>query len=654
MSPLNCARNRELISEGQNPSCPNSCRLCLESGYKTPEPSTKASWTLKLGTILLGVLVYGLLALCPSLSLGADIATAYKNFPKGEGLISAQGVTNRVEEVRVSSSNFTISAVGALSNSTAIALSQATNSNVSLSARIETNATHIATVSNRVFVLEGSVPTWDAAWQNPEAYTVSIISDEVYIQNYDFENYGSTIFIPDFLSGRPVRYVSSFLQAGTKPVTDFYGGRYLWTASLSGCTNLVYLTLEGQAFFSTAAGCTKLSQATLNNMTIIPMQMFNGCSSLTTVAIPKAVNLWDSSFRNCTSLKTLTMPAVTSVGTSTFYGCTSLTQLVFSASTAPAESTLVFAGVPANQVSIVVDNPAATGWGTTWNGMPVVRPGLIAESAVFRNASVTNSLSLRNAVFSETTPANPVAGQLWYENGSLHFKPDNGDTILQFGEEMIGRYRNQTGATITNGSAVYMSGETGDNPTIALANVNSVSQARAMIGLATEDIPHGSDGRVCSFGMVRDIPRTFFDAASGSDVFLNHVAGSLSTVISDAYVGKVARVHGQQLDIFVVPVYDLTTFSYTVITNAPWITPVTSNLTVYGSLVVSNTVIRVTDDTGAVRITLTKDWLYMGGSTNTAGTWRFGVDPASTNMFFMYFDGSTWKTNSFIDHVDGL
>jgi hypothetical protein len=37
------------------------------------------------------------------------------------------------------------------------------------------------------------------------------------------------------------------------------------------------------------------------------------------------------------------------------------------------------------------------------------------------------------------------------------------------------------------------------------------------------------------------------------------------------YVGKVGRVYGSNVDVFVMPYYDATTFDYTAITNAPWV-----------------------------------------------------------------------------------
>lgn len=61
-----------------------------------------------------------------------------------------------------------------------------------------------------------------------------------------------------------------------------------------------------------------------------------------------------------------------------------------------------------------------------------------------------------------------------------------------------------------------------------------------------------------------------------------------------------------------------------------------TNTLTAGSVAVSNTLI-------------TSQWVYMGGATNAAGCWRFGVDPVTTNMMFQSFNGTLWVTNSIIE-----
>ena len=60
--------------------------------------------------------------------------------------------------------------------------------------------------------------------------------------------------------------------------------------------------------------------------TLINFAAFSGCSSLSSVSIPKAVTyIGDEAFKNCSSLKTISIPkAVTYIGNEAFLGCSSL------------------------------------------------------------------------------------------------------------------------------------------------------------------------------------------------------------------------------------------------------------------------------------------------------------------------------------------
>jgi len=52
---------------------------------------------------------------------------------------------------------------------------------------------------------------------------------------------------------------------------------------------------------------------------------FSGCTSLTSVTMPKVSTIDKDAFFGCTSLKTVSMPKVTEIDMRAFAGCTSLT-----------------------------------------------------------------------------------------------------------------------------------------------------------------------------------------------------------------------------------------------------------------------------------------------------------------------------------------
>ena len=105
--------------------------------------------------------------------------------------------------------------------------------------------------------------------------------------------------------------------------------------------------------------------------------------------------------------------------------------------------------------------------------------------------------------------------------GSLHFDsaydkgltvrlntPENAnpDVNLNIGQETFLYAKNETGAAISNGEAVYISGtETGDgHPLITKARANTSTTGKSF-GLATMDIPDGAHGWVTRYGLVRDV-----------------------------------------------------------------------------------------------------------------------------------------------------
>lgn len=78
---------------------------------------------------------------------------------------------------------------------------------------------------------------------------------------------------------------------------------------------------------------------------------------------------------------------------------------------------------------------------------------------------------------------------------------------LQLGQEVQWHCRNNTGSTIANGTPVMATGTLGASGRITIAPMGSTTQSNAMyfLGIATEDIAAGTDGKVTHFGKVRGI-----------------------------------------------------------------------------------------------------------------------------------------------------
>lgn len=152
-------------------------------------------------------------------------------------------------------------------------------------------------------------------------------------------------------------------------------------------------------------------------------------------------------------------------------------------------------------------------------------------------------------------------GKVFYDSTdkSLSYYSDDVDVALNIGREMWVRVRNNSGSTISNGKVVYLSGATGQLPTIALARADSASTSR-VIGVATHDIENNSNGYVTAMGEVKGLDTSAF--ADGDVLYLSAAtAGELTTTAPTApnraiQVATVEHSHVSQGKLFVHPETD--------------------------------------------------------------------------------------------------
>ena len=155
-----------------------------------------------------------------------------------------------------------------------------------------------------------------------------------------------------------------------------------------------------------------------------------------------------------------------------------------------------------------------------------------------------------------------VEGRLQWNNedGTLEVGMPGGNVTLQIGQEQLVRCRNTTGNTINNGSVIYILGQSGNKPLVALSRADDKSTA-IVFGMATEDIGHEDNGYVNVGGLVRSV--NTFGLVEGSYVFLSAtVAGGMATFPATApsfkaRVGYCLRTHNSEgiilVDSSVVP-----------------------------------------------------------------------------------------------------
>lgn len=111
-------------------------------------------------------------------------------------------------------------------------------------------------------------------------------------------------------------------------------------------------------------------------------------------------------------------------------------------------------------------------------------------------------------------PSTPSASTLrvWSEdlNGfqQLHFKDPTG-LEFQLARDNIHTIRNNSGATLNKGTWVYITGSTGEYPTVAKAKADSATTA-AVVGLITADVNNNSFGRMMTAGDFAGIDTSVF------------------------------------------------------------------------------------------------------------------------------------------------
>ena len=165
----------------------------------------------------------------------------------------------------------------------------------------------------------------------------------------------------------------------------------------------------------------------------------------------------------------------------------------------------------------------------------VVGPASATDNAIARFDTTTGKLiqnsivtvsdagavsGVINETFTPVTAPAYAEGRVFYDTDAktLCYYNDNNQMTVNIGQENIVRVRNQTGADLTNGTVVYISGATGNTPTVAKAIATSFATAD-IIGVLTTDIANNGFGYATTTGLVNGIDTSAF--TEGDAVFLS-------------------------------------------------------------------------------------------------------------------------------------
>lgn len=179
-----------------------------------------------------------------------------------------------------------------------------------------------------------------------------------------------------------------------------------------------------------------------------------------------------------------------------------------------------------------------------------------AESAILNNTiAINDKAPIDNPTFTGTinTSADGIdfnpsvagnGGELSWNGAerTLDLVTGANNVVIQVGQEVVLFARNNSGADMTDGQVVQVSGSQGNKPTISLAQADTVANARGVIGVVTEPIPNNSNGFVSIVGKVRDLILDDGIYTEGDLVYLSStVAGAFTLTRPDIGV-EIGRV----------------------------------------------------------------------------------------------------------------
>jgi hypothetical protein len=207
----------------------------------------------------------------------------------------------------------------------------------------------------------------------------------------------------------------------------------------------------------------------------------------------------------------------------------------------------------------------ATAGSTNLNGITDWQIGdwLMYNGTVWQKIDQSNLVTSVNgqtgAVSLTYTDVNAI-GSITSTDGSVTVTTTSGVADLSVAvsastTNVICLVRNTTGATLTKGTAVYISGATGQNPTVSKALANADSTSAQTLGLMSANLANNSNGYVTVIGLITNIDTSAY--TDGEQLYLSPTtAGTLTATKPYApqhlvYVAVVEHAHPTQGKLFV-------------------------------------------------------------------------------------------------------
>ena len=144
--------------------------------------------------------------------------------------------------------------------------------------------------------------------------------------------------------------------------------------------------------------------------------------------------------------------------------------------------------------------------------------------------NTVTALTVTNYIdYTTGTKPSAISGRTYFDRdeNALSYFPDTpaNDVTINIGQESVIRVHNNTGVQINNGQVCHI---TSEEPSVngvpsvilAVATGDTTTGSRYLVsGVATHDIPNGTEGFITSFGLVRDLNIT--GVTEGTEIYLS-------------------------------------------------------------------------------------------------------------------------------------
>ena len=185
--------------------------------------------------------------------------------------------------------------------------------------------------------------------------------------------------------------------------------------------------------------------------------------------------------------------------------------------------------------------------------------GTDVEWTALTSTQITSALGFTPATSAQGSKADTAVQTITSTDGSVSI---SGTTAIDLSVTVVGStksillpVRNNTGATLTKGTAVYINGAIGQNPTVTKAIATGDPTSAQTLGLVSADIANNTVGDVTLIGSINNINTSAF--TDGQQLYLSPTtAGALTATKPHApshmvYVAVVEHAHPSQGKLFV-------------------------------------------------------------------------------------------------------